>query len=160
MILSAGTINSAQLLLLSGIGPKKQLDELNIRTVVDLPGVGENLHNHQSYGLDFNIDQAAVNMLNMDNADVYLYNETGPLSATGLAQLTGILLSNHTSPDQPDIQIFFSGFQATCNTGNRIADLITYNDKITVRITSVNVKPYSRGKYIIHACLIQREVFF
>lgn len=149
MILSAGTINSAQLLLLSGIGPKDHLESLKIRTYVDLPGVGENLHNHQSYGIDFNIDHKIIDELNINNANEYLYNQTAPMSSTGLAQLTGILASKFTTADDPDIQIFFSGFQATCNTGDRIPDLITYNNKETVRFTSVNLQPRSRGKWIV-----------
>ncbi|GFS26345.1 glucose dehydrogenase [acceptor] [Elysia marginata] len=45
VILSAGTIGSAHILLLSGVGPKKQLNNLHIPVVADLP-VGENLHDH------------------------------------------------------------------------------------------------------------------
>lgn len=146
VILSAGSINSPQLLLLSGIGPKSQLDSVKIKTVLDLPGVGENLHNHQSYGLDFNLDKAIINELNNDTADNYLYNQTGPMSSTGLAQLTGMLTSTFTAPDYPDIQFFFSGYQAVCNTGDRLAELISYNNKETVRFTSVNVQPRSRGR--------------
>ncbi|XP_072748068.1 glucose dehydrogenase [FAD, quinone] isoform X2 [Anoplolepis gracilipes] len=146
VILSAGTINSAQLLLLSGIGPKSVLDSVKISQVLDLPGVGENLHNHQSYGVDFNIDHKAIKELNIESATQYLFDQTGPMSATGLAQLSGILASNLTTPDDPDIQIFFAGFQAVCDTGDRIPDLVPYNNKITVRFTSVNVQPRSRGR--------------
>ncbi|HEY4461654.1 MAG TPA: GMC family oxidoreductase N-terminal domain-containing protein [Streptosporangiaceae bacterium] len=46
VVLSAGTIGSAQLLLLSGIGPAAHLRSLGIDVVADLPGVGENLHDH------------------------------------------------------------------------------------------------------------------
>ena len=41
-----GTIGSAQLLLLSGVGPAEHLRSLGIDVVADLPGVGENLHDH------------------------------------------------------------------------------------------------------------------
>ncbi|MEV6279349.1 GMC family oxidoreductase N-terminal domain-containing protein [Nocardia sp. NPDC051832] len=46
VVLSGGAINSPQLLLLSGIGPAAHLREHGIEPVVDLPGVGENLHDH------------------------------------------------------------------------------------------------------------------
>nr|BFF04943.1 GMC family oxidoreductase N-terminal domain-containing protein [Streptoalloteichus tenebrarius] len=46
IVLCAGVIGSAHLLLLSGIGPARQLAELGIRVRADVPGVGENLHDH------------------------------------------------------------------------------------------------------------------
>jgi len=45
-ILTAGTVGSAQLLLLSGVGPQQHLRNAGISIVLDLPGVGENLHDH------------------------------------------------------------------------------------------------------------------
>jgi len=45
VIVSSGSIGSPQILMLSGIGPKKQLEKLGIPVVADLP-VGENLHDH------------------------------------------------------------------------------------------------------------------
>ncbi|XP_072938813.1 ecdysone oxidase-like [Epargyreus clarus] len=46
VILSAGSINSPQLLMLSGIGPKDHLDKHSIKTLVQSPNVGANLQNH------------------------------------------------------------------------------------------------------------------
>lgn len=45
VIVSAGPINSAKLLMLSGIGPRKHLLSKGIQVVIDLP-VGENLQDH------------------------------------------------------------------------------------------------------------------
>ncbi|MBV9345761.1 MAG: choline dehydrogenase [Gammaproteobacteria bacterium] len=46
VILSAGPINSPQLLKLSGIGPAEELYEFGIEVLQDLPGVGDNLQDH------------------------------------------------------------------------------------------------------------------
>jgi len=46
VVLTAGTMGSAQLLMLSGIGPQRHLREVGVRVVLDLPGVGANLHDH------------------------------------------------------------------------------------------------------------------
>ena len=46
VILCAGSIGSPQLLQLSGIGPKKVLDDAGVDVLHELPGVGENLQDH------------------------------------------------------------------------------------------------------------------
>ncbi|KIO77284.1 hypothetical protein TH53_10085 [Pedobacter lusitanus] len=46
IIISAGSINTPKLLLLSGIGDRKHLEDVGIETLVDLPGVGQNLQDH------------------------------------------------------------------------------------------------------------------
>jgi choline dehydrogenase len=46
VILSCGAIKSPQLLMLSGIGPKKHLNEIGIDCKHHLPGVGQNLQDH------------------------------------------------------------------------------------------------------------------
>ena len=46
IILAAGAIGSPQILMLSGVGPEDHLREHGIESVVDLPGVGQNLSDH------------------------------------------------------------------------------------------------------------------
>ena len=46
VVVCGGAIGSPQLLLLSGLGPAAQLRSHGIEVVVDLPGLGENLHDH------------------------------------------------------------------------------------------------------------------
>lgn len=51
VIVAAGAIESPKLLLLSGLGGAGQLRNLGIPVVADLPGVGQNFHNHVLTGL-------------------------------------------------------------------------------------------------------------
>ena len=55
VVLSAGAIKSPHLLMLSGIGPKDQLEEFAIPLIHDLPGVGQNLMNHLSAQVTFKV---------------------------------------------------------------------------------------------------------
>lgn len=54
VILCGGAVNSPQLLMLSGVGPAGHLRELGIDVVADVPGVGENLHDHPAVPLIWN----------------------------------------------------------------------------------------------------------
>jgi choline dehydrogenase len=51
VIVAAGAFNTPQILKLSGIGPREELQEHGIDVVVDLPGVGENLQDRYEVGL-------------------------------------------------------------------------------------------------------------
>ncbi|TPG26429.1 GMC family oxidoreductase [Variovorax guangxiensis] len=53
VLLSAGAIQSPQLLQLSGIGPRALLEAHGVPVVLDLPGVGENLQDHLQIRLGF-----------------------------------------------------------------------------------------------------------
>ena len=59
VIVSAGAINSPQLLMLSGIGPERHLREQGIRPLRHLPGVGRNLRDHPAVALMYRIDPVA-----------------------------------------------------------------------------------------------------
>jgi choline dehydrogenase len=52
-VLTAGTYGTPAILLRSGIGPPHDLERLGIDVVLDLPGVGGNLHDHPMAELDF-----------------------------------------------------------------------------------------------------------
>lgn len=60
VILSAGAIQSPQLLMLSGIGPQNDLRNLGINVIHNLPGVGQNMQDHVAVGgLTFLVDKPA-----------------------------------------------------------------------------------------------------
>jgi len=59
VILCAGSINTPQLLMLSGIGPAEQLKQFNIPVVVDLPGVGCNLIDHTAANISCELKRPA-----------------------------------------------------------------------------------------------------
>ncbi|KAF2173396.1 GMC oxidoreductase [Zasmidium cellare ATCC 36951] len=46
VIISCGALRTPQVLMLSGIGPRSQLEKFGIEVIVDSPQVGENLHDH------------------------------------------------------------------------------------------------------------------
>ena len=73
IILCGGTVNSPQLLMLSGIGPADHLSQLGVPVVVDMPEVGRNLQNHPCYSLRYACSQPVT-------AYKYLY----PRAALGI----------------------------------------------------------------------------
>ncbi|KAG8174745.1 hypothetical protein JTE90_012066 [Oedothorax gibbosus] len=62
VIMSAGAVNSAQLLMLSGIGPKEHLQKLNIKVVEDLP-VGDNFQDHNATPIPIAVDSSVKTIL-------------------------------------------------------------------------------------------------
>ncbi|XP_026725144.1 LOW QUALITY PROTEIN: glucose dehydrogenase [FAD, quinone]-like, partial [Trichoplusia ni] len=87
VIVSAGTINTPQLLMLSGIGPGKDLKKNNIATIVDSPKVGQNLQDHLivpifTYGdvpEETNTDDAMFENMK------YIYKRQGSLAHSGVS---------------------------------------------------------------------------
>lgn len=57
VVITAGTYGSPALLMRSGIGPKAELEKLNIPCQVDLPGVGQNLQDHQLIFMYYELNQ-------------------------------------------------------------------------------------------------------
>lgn len=117
VILSAGTLNSPKILMLSGVGPKEVLEPLRIPVLADLP-VGKSLKNHCGATLYFLL--TAVNnteALDWNVLTKFLLTNEGPMSSTGLTQLTGLLYSSYAnkSSGQPDLQFFFNGLYAECS---------------------------------------------
>jgi len=62
VVLSAGAVGSPQILLLSGVGPKAELESVGIPCQVDLPDVGKHLKDHLQVGLSFDAPGVGVAM--------------------------------------------------------------------------------------------------
>lgn len=150
-VLSAGAVNSPQLLLLSGIGPKEELEKVGIQQVHELPGVGKNLHNHVTFYLTFLLRKLrAVNDLDWATALDYILYRKGPMSSTGMSQLTARINSRYADPSGsfPDLQIFFAGYLAHCaKSGEVNAPLDSTNPDLPRELTMspVVLHPKSRG---------------
>lgn len=88
VILAAGAINTPQVLLLSGIGPKKELEKVGIAQVHNLPGVGQNLQNHVAFYMGYKLqNRPATSDLDWATALDYILYQNGPMSSTGLSQV-------------------------------------------------------------------------
>jgi choline dehydrogenase len=57
VVVSSGALESPRLLMLSGIGDRQELEAIGIESVVDLPGVGKNLHDHLLLGVVYEATQ-------------------------------------------------------------------------------------------------------
>ncbi|KAH9845682.1 putative choline oxidase [Teratosphaeria destructans] len=73
-ILCAGAVDTPRLMLLSGLGPKQQLQDLNIPVARDLPGVGENLLDHPESIILWELNKPVpINQTTMDSdAGIFL----------------------------------------------------------------------------------------
>lgn len=76
-ILSAGAVDTPRLMMLSGIGPKKQLSDLGIPVVRDIAGVGENLQDHPESIIMWELNKPVpANQTTMDSdAGIFLRRE-------------------------------------------------------------------------------------
>lgn len=116
VIVSSGAINSPKLLMLSGIGPKKELTRLNIPIMSNLR-VGYNLMDHITLGgITFMIDKpyslTTDRVLNNRSALIqYLSYHRGPISIAGGCEVIAFYdLKDPTNPDgYPDLELLFQG---------------------------------------------------
>ena len=110
IVLSAGSIQSPQILQLSGVGPASLLSRYNIPVNVDSPEVGENLQDH--YQMRMVVKLKDKLSLNDDIRNPFklakmglqwITNGTGPLSV-GAGQVGGAACTKHALNGRPDIQ--------------------------------------------------------
>lgn len=77
VILAAGGVQTPKLLMLSGIGRPDHLREFDIPVVVDLPGVGENFHDHALMVSPFNITDRRAPEPHLNMSETCLFANTG-----------------------------------------------------------------------------------
>lgn len=125
IVVSGGAVNSPQLLLLSGVGPKEDLSPLGINVVHDLPGVGRNLHNHVAYFVGFTMNDTDTRPLNWATAMEYLLYRDGLMAGTGISETTALINTKYADPaaDHPDMQVFFGGYLADCAKTGQVGEM-------------------------------------
>ncbi|XP_021938213.1 glucose dehydrogenase [FAD, quinone]-like isoform X2 [Zootermopsis nevadensis] len=145
VIVSGGAVNSPQLLMLSGVGPKEVLQPLGIPVMKDLK-VGENLQDHASTpGVFFTREKHKTSQLSDILMDFLKYSEPkkeGLWASTGVNQLIAYINTKYAnkSIDHPDVMGFF--IHLNPKEGNEI-------DKVVFFPTVL--RPKSRGKIIINS---------
>lgn len=83
LILCAGAVDTPRLMLHSGLGPRAQLESLNIPVVKDIPGVGENLTDHPETIIMWKLkDRLPENKTVMDS-DAGIFMRREPENAAG-----------------------------------------------------------------------------
>lgn len=116
VIISGGTFNSPQILMLSGIGPAQHLQEHNIPVVVDLPGVGRNLQDHyevpviHEFPKNFTFFSTCLNDGPMEDNPCYHEWLEGRGPWTGLGFYNFVLYTSSVAPrGERDIILYGSG---------------------------------------------------
>jgi 4-pyridoxate dehydrogenase len=145
-ILSAGTFNTPQLLMLSGIGPADHLKEVGIDPLVDLP-VGNNLQDHIAVQVSYTRPEASpfrktmrLDVMVMGLIQAHLFG-TGP--ATILPGGLHAFIKTKREISVPDIEFMFRG---TALGAHLWFPLVRkpYLDGFSIRPTLLH--PKSRGR--------------
>ena len=182
VIVSTGSINTPKLLKLSGIGPAKELRELGIEVVRDLPGVGENLQDHLEFYFQVACTQPVTLYSSMSLWSRALIGARWLLFKDGLGATnhfeTGGFIRSRAGVAYPDIQFHFLPLAVTYD-GSSLAQEHGFQAHVgpmrsksrgSVRLASADArdKPRIRFNYLSHpddlvefrACLrLTREIF-
>ncbi|CAG7723347.1 unnamed protein product [Allacma fusca] len=163
VILSAGTVVSPQILMLSGIGPAAHLQDMKIPVLADLP-VGENLQDHVGvFGLSWTAKKGSgyslLSLANPVTFKQYYTSQTGYLAETVGVEGNAFLHSRYAnkSLDWPDIQIFFVSATPALDGGQTFTSYLgisketwdSYFQPLAFRegftIVPVLLRPFSKG---------------
>lgn len=162
VISSGGSINSAQLLMLSGIGPAEHLQAHGIPVVADLP-VGENLQDHIYPAVPFIVDRKVSlvqrRVVTLPNLVSYFSLGRGPLTALGGVEGLGFIKTKYTNQtdDWPDFQIHMLTGSLVSDDGQTFRRVqgvtkelyeqvyVPYQSYDTFSMYPVMLRPKSRG---------------
>lgn len=117
IVLSAGSIGSPQILMLSGIGDGAKLGEHGIESICELPGVGMNLQDHLQARPVYKCTASTINtetrniFQKLGIAFEYATRRTGPMAMA--ASLGTAFLKTRPELETPDIQFHLQPFSAT-----------------------------------------------
>lgn len=157
VILSGGAINSPQLLMLSGVGPKEHLKELGIPVIADLPGVGQNLQDHPAIVVLYSSTQpiSLAHAQEADNLQDFIENKRGPLTSN-VAE-GGAFVRTRADVPMPDLQYHFApvyylnhGFTVLEGDGYTIAPCVLHprsRGYIALRSTNPAEAPVIQPNY-------------
>ncbi|XP_054279379.1 glucose dehydrogenase [FAD, quinone]-like [Macrosteles quadrilineatus] len=163
VVLSAGTINSAQILMLSGVGPRPHLQQMGVPVIHDLK-VGYNLQDHAGFaGLTFVVDKPVAIVQNRLQAVPvtmeYVIRERGPMTTLGGVEGLAFVNTRYANRSglYPDIQFHMAPASINSDAGARVKDILGITDKIfnvvyrplattdTWTILPLLLRPRSRG---------------
>ena len=103
VVLSAGALKSPHILMLSGIGPKDQLDEYGIDVLQNTPGVGANLRNHPISPISFRVKEGIKLQPDASGVRIALrYTAKGSDDSNDMMMTTSSLFSPFTGDMLPD----------------------------------------------------------
>lgn len=158
VILSGGSVNSPQLLMLSGYGPKEHIEELGIPAIHDNPAVGDNLLDHIQTYLTWTINDttAATNQRDSDlfRAIQYFITGQGRLRTTNMEVNAFFHSGVEPKTQAPDIQLSFwplDPIEGIENLLNFQPEVIEAGGKLgqnkqKITIISALQQPFSMGK--------------
>lgn len=143
IILSAGAIGTPQILMLSGIGPKKHLAKQEIPLVQNLP-VGQNLQDHVIVPVFYRFNRNKQNTIRHDEFvnNIYLLTSqgTGPLTGHNAVDLTGFINTLDSKANIADIQLHHFSFHKKSPELKYFLETIGFADEITKSILETNEK--------------------
>ncbi len=157
VILSAGAFHSPQILQLSGIGPKDVLTSQGIEVKKEIPGVGENLHDHLFYFISgytkekigFNHSATLLNQVK-DGIGYFINKKNNPLTCSPLEAVSFFNVDSYE--DRVNCQFHFAPFHAGDGT---VVDLYDFSTIPTKQdgwtICPSLLKPKSRGSVRINS---------